>query len=161
LKSRAGGPVEELPNRRHLNVEGRPAAHRREDDSMRSLKYFLASLAVAGLVGIGAFRAAADKPLDIETIMEKAHKAPEKGKPSLFKTVVEGKANKDQKEELLKLYTDLSKNKPPKGDEGEWKKRCDAILGAAKDVVADKPGSLMALKKAVSCMDCHEAHKGE
>jgi hypothetical protein len=126
------------------------------------MKYFvLASLTVTVLAGLGAYQAAADKPLDIETIMEKAHKAPEKGKPSLFKTVVEGKGNKDQKEELLKLYTDLSKNKPPKGDESEWKKRTDAIVAAAKDVVGDKPGSLVALKKAVSCMDCHEAHKSE
>jgi hypothetical protein len=128
---------------------------------MRSLKYFvLASLAVAAVAGLGVYRAADDKPLDIETIMEKAHKAP-KGKVSLFKTVVGGKAEKDQKEELLKLYADLGKNKPPKGSEDDWKKRCEVIVVAAKDVVADKPNSLLALKNAVKCAECHEAHKAD
>jgi hypothetical protein len=129
---------------------------------MRSLKYFaLASLVVAAIAGLGAYRAADDKPLDIETIMEKAHKPPEKGKPSLFKTVSGGTGSKEQKEELLKLYSDLGKNKPPKGSEKDWKKRTDDIVSAAKEVVADKADALAALKKAVNCKECHEAHKGE
>jgi hypothetical protein len=71
---------------------------------MRSLRYFaLASLVVAAVAGLGAYRAADDKALDIETIMEKAHKPPEKGKPSLFKTVSSGMGSKEQKDELVKL----------------------------------------------------------
>ena len=129
-----------------------------EDCRMRSLKYFvLASLALAIAASLGVYRAADDKPLEIEAIMEKAHQ----GRPSLFKTVVEGKASKDQKEELLKLYIDLGKNKPPKGNEDDWKKRCATIVTAAKDVIADKPNSLVVLKKAVSCKECHENHKAD
>jgi hypothetical protein len=125
---------------------------------MRSLKYFvLTSLAVAIAAGLGAYRAADDKPLEIEAIMEKAHQ----GRPSLFKTVLGGKASKEQKEELLKLYLDLGKNKPPKGSEEDWKKRCAIIVTAAKDVVAEKPDSLVVLKKAVSCKECHENHKAD
>jgi hypothetical protein len=125
---------------------------------MRSLKYFvLASLAVAAVAGLASYRAAEDKALDIETIMEKAHK----GKPSLFKTVSGGSATKEQKEELLKLYSDLGKNKPPKGSEQDWKKRTDNLVAAAKDVVADKPDALAGLKKAANCMACHEVHKGD
>jgi hypothetical protein len=125
---------------------------------MRWMKYFvLASLIFAAVAGLGAYRAADDKPLEIEAIMEKAHK----GRPSLFKTVVEGKGNKEQKEQLLKLYSDLGKNKPPKGSPDEWKKRCEVIVIAAKDVVDEKPNSLAILKKAVSCADCHDAHKSD
>jgi hypothetical protein len=122
---------------------------------MRMMKYFLL-FAVAALAGVCAY-AAADDVKDIETIMDKAHK----GKPSLYKQVVTGKADKEQKEELLSLYTDLGKNKPPKGTEADWKKRTDAIVTAAKAVVADKPDSLKALAAAVNCKACHEAHKGE
>jgi hypothetical protein len=125
---------------------------------MRSLKYFvLASLAIAAVAGLGVYRAAEDKPLEIEVIMEKAHK----GRPPLHKMVLEGKANQDQKETLLKLYNDLGKNKPPKGSEDDWKKRCEVIVLAAKDVVANKPNSLPTLKKAINCAECHEAHKAD
>jgi hypothetical protein len=125
---------------------------------MHSVKYFLlASLALAALAGLGAYQAAGDKPLEIEAIMEKAHK----GKPSLYKTVVEGRGNKDQKEELVKLYSDLGKNEPPKGSKEDWKKRTDKLVDAAKSVVADKPGSLVALKQAANCANCHDAHKSD
>ncbi len=123
---------------------------------MRTTKYFLLT-AVAALAGLGAYRAADADVKDIETIMEKAHK----GKPSLSKQVIDGKASKEQKEELLALYIDLGKNKPPKGSEAEWKKRTEAIVAAAKDVVADKPGATKVLAKAITCKACHEAHKGD
>jgi hypothetical protein len=129
---------------------------------MRSVKYFtLATLAVVTAAGLGVYRAAEDKALEIEAVMEKAHKPPQKGQPSLFKTVSDGKGSQEQKEELLKLYSNLGKNKPPKGDEADWKKRTDTLVGAAKGVVADKSGSLAALKKAANCKACHDAHKSD
>jgi hypothetical protein len=90
--------------------------------------------------------------------MEKAHTPP---KTSLFKSVIDGKASKADKEELLTLYLDLGKNKPPKGSESDWKKRTDAVVAAAKDVVADKPDAVKKLQAAVKCMNCHEAHKAD
>jgi hypothetical protein len=123
---------------------------------MRTLKYFvLTAVALALVGGAVAYRAAEDKVKDIETIMDKAHK----GDPSLYKTVVTGKADKEQKEELLALYTDLGKNKPPKGSAEDWKKRTDAMVAAAKAVVGDKPDATKALQKAVNCKGCHELHK--
>ncbi len=123
---------------------------------MRTLRYFvLAGVAVAVVAGLGAYRAADADVKDIETIMDKAHK----GDPSLFKQVVSGKATKDQAKELLDLYTDLGKNKPPKGSESDWKKRCDALVTSAKDVVAEKPGATKALATAANCKACHTVHK--
>jgi hypothetical protein len=129
---------------------------------MRTVKYFLlASLGLAALGGFSVFGAADKEPLEIEQIMNKAHKPLRKGEPSLAKLVVEGKASKEQKEELLKLYEDLAKNKPPMGSEDDWKKRTDAIVAAAKGCLADKPDSAEALKKAINCKACHDLHKGE
>jgi hypothetical protein len=124
---------------------------------MRTTKYFLLA-AVAALAGLSVYRAADGDVKDIETIMEKAHTPKDS---SLFKSVITGKADKEQKQELLALYTDLGKNKPPKGSAAEWKTRTDALVTAAKAVVADKPDATKALLKAANCKACHEAHKGE
>ncbi len=127
---------------------------------MRTAKYFMmAVLSVGLLAGLGMFRAADDKPkYTIEEIMEKAHKPT---KSSLFVQVKTGKASAEQKKELLSLYQDLAKNKPEKGELSDWKKRTDALVKAAKDVVADKEGADKQLAKAASCKSCHELHKGE
>jgi hypothetical protein len=127
---------------------------------MRTLKYFgLAVLTTGLLAGFGLFRAADDKPKwDIEEIMEKAHKAP-KGKDSLFKQVVTGKASKDQQKQLLEYYQELAKNKPEKGDQGDWKKRTGSIVKAAEGVVDGKEGATKELGKAVNCKACHELHR--
>jgi hypothetical protein len=124
---------------------------------MRTAKYFGMAVLTMGLVaGLGMFRAADDKPkYTIEEIMEKGHK----GKPSLCKKVVEGKASKEEKEQLLELYKALALNKPEKGDLGDWKKRTSAIVAAAKDVVADKPGANKKLGQAINCKACHNLHK--
>lgn len=127
---------------------------------MRIALYFAFAGAVT-LLGMGAYRAAAfDDPMTIETIMQKAHTAP-KGKVSLYKLVVDDKATQAQKDQLVDLYKDLAKNKPPKGSEDDWKKRCQALLAAAKDVAAGKARDTKSLQKAASCMSCHDAHKDE
>ena len=51
------------------------------------------------------------------------------------------------------LYEDLGKNKPPKGDEAEWKKKCEALVKAVKD------GDKDAFKTAVGCGGCHSGFK--
>jgi hypothetical protein len=125
---------------------------------MRTVKKFLlATLTLGVLGGLATYQAAdTEKPkYSIEEIMDKAHK----GKNSLLKKVVTGKADGDQKKELLGLYQDLAKNKPEKGSQDDWKKRTTAMVGAAKDVVDDKPGAAGKLGKTVNCKGCHELHK--
>ena len=125
---------------------------------MRTVKYFvLAALTLGALGGLAAYQAADnDKPkYSIEEIMGKAHE----GKNSLYKKVVGGQANADQKKELLGLYEDLAKNKPPKGSQDDWKKRTTAMVSAAKEVVENKPDAGKKLGKAVSCKGCHDLHR--
>ena len=128
---------------------------------MRATKYFMmAVLTMALVAGLGVFQAADDaKPkYDTEEIMKKAHKAP-KGKLSLYQQVVKGKANEEQKKQLLEYYVELGKNKPEKGELSDWKKRTDALVHAAKDEVAGKEGAAKTLQKAADCKACHNAHK--
>jgi hypothetical protein len=125
------------------------------------MKYFLMSVLTMGLAaGLGVFGAADDdKPkYDIEEIMEKAHKAP-KGKLSLFQQVVRGKADEEQKKQLLEYYQELAKNKPPKGDKSDWDKRTSALVSAAKNVLSGKPNAGKALQSAAKCADCHKVHR--
>jgi hypothetical protein len=123
------------------------------------MKYFVIAALVAGIAGLTAQSAFEEKPKNsIKDVMKKAHKAKE-GDP-LCKIVVTGKGSADQKKELLSLYEDLAKNKPPKGDEASWKTKTDAIVAAAKDVVAGKDGAEKKLGDAIKCMACHEVHRG-
>jgi hypothetical protein len=124
----------------------------------QGLRYGVASLLAVAFAGMTVLGAADDKPkYDIETIMEKAHDKDE----GLYKKVAGGKASDAEKKQLLELYVELGKNKPPKGGKDSWKKKTDAMIGAAKDVVADKDGSIASLKKAVNCKACHDVHKGD
>jgi hypothetical protein len=128
---------------------------------MRTAKYFGMAVLTLGLAaGLGMFQAADEaKPkYDIEEIMEKAHKPP---KNSLLVQVKTGKANAEQKKELLELYQELAKNKPEKGDLKDWQKRTNALVKAAKDVVDGKEGSLAKLGTAANCAACHKIHRGE
>ena len=125
---------------------------------MRTVKYFvLAALTLGVLGGLATYQAADnEKPkYSIEEIMDKAHK----GKNSLFKKVVSGNANADQKKDLLGLYEDLAKNKPPKGSQDDWKKRTTAMVSAAKEAVDGKPGAGPKIAKAASCKACHDLHR--
>jgi hypothetical protein len=128
---------------------------------MRTAKYFGMAVLTLGLAaGLGMFQAADEaKPkYDIEEIMEKAHKPP---KNSLLVQVKTGKANAEQKKQLLELYQELAKNKPEKGELKDWQKRTNALVQAAKDVVDGKEGSLTELGKAANCGACHKLHKGD
>jgi hypothetical protein len=111
---------------------------------------------VCGLVGFVAVAARADdKPKNsIADVMKKAHKE------GLLKKVTGGKADDAEKKELLALYEDLAKNKPPKGDEEGWKKKTEAIVKAAKEVSGGDAKAVKALGKATNCKACHDAHRG-
>jgi hypothetical protein len=130
---------------------------------MRMGKCFaVASVAVVLLGGLSLYRAADDKPAhDIEEIMGMAHQKPKGGKVSLFEKVAKGESSQQDKEKLLQLYKELSQNKPPKGSADDWKKRTDAMVSAAQEVVEGKEGAAMHLKKAVVCKACHDLHREE
>ena len=127
---------------------------------MRTLKYYVVSALVLGIVGVTAQSAFEEAPKNtIKDVMKKAHKGKDKESDPLCKTVTTGKGTADQKKELLSLYEDLAKNKPPKGDEAAWKEKTAAIVAAAKDVVAGKDGAEKALGKAIACGACHDAFR--
>jgi hypothetical protein len=122
----------------------------------QGLRYGVAALLAVAFAGMTVFGAADDKPkYDIETIMKKAHDK-DKG---LLKKVVGEKATDAEKKELLELYVELGKNAPPKGGKDSWKKKTDALVTAAKEVVGDKKDGIAHLKKATNCMACHDVHK--
>ena len=74
-------------------------------------------------------------------------------KSGLCKKVANGKANEDEKKQLVELFTALSKIPCPKGEEKDWKEKTSALLAAAK---ADDG---KALGKASNCKACHDEHK--
>jgi hypothetical protein len=124
---------------------------------MGTVKHFLSAALVLGLFG-GFLAARDDKPkFTIEEVMEQAHK----GKDALIQKAAAGKASKDEKDKLVELYVALGQNKPPKGDAKSWKSKTDALLSAAKAVVADEKGAGPKLKMAANCMACHKVHKGD
>lgn len=95
-----------------------------------------------------------DKPeFTIKDVMAKSMKN------KLTEKVAKGEGTAEEKAELVKLFTALGKNKPPKGDAESWKTKTDALLAAAKDVVAGKDGATGALGNAMKCGACHGVHK--
>ena len=88
-------------------------------------------------------RAQDDKPkMTIKEAM-KLHK------DKINEKMAKGTATDEEKKKLLEAYEAMGKNKPPKGDEKEWKAKTDALVKAIKDNDKD------AYAKAVNCMACH------
>jgi hypothetical protein len=112
-------------------------------------------VAVAVLGGTCLFLSAEEKKpkYKIKQVMKEAHKE------GLLKKVASGKAEKEDKEKLLELYTALSLNKPPKGELEDWKDRTSKMVSLAKEVVEGKEGSEKTLAKTVNCGACHSLHK--
>jgi len=127
---------------------------------MRMVKYFLLAALTFVLVGLGGYQAEEkknEKPkYTIKEVMKMAH-----GKDGLRNKVVDGTATKEEKEKLLELYTALSQNKPPKGDEKDWQERTGKLVKAAKDVVAGKAEGIKGLPQPADCMACHSMHRPE
>ena len=82
-----------------------------------------------------------------------------KGKESFLANILAGKGSDDDLKKLVTAYECLAAQKPPMGDEGNWKTLTAAALAAAKDAQAKKEGALDKLKAATNCKACHEAHK--
>ena len=86
-------------------------------------------------------------PVAIKVVMQKAMKG------GLCSKVWKGEASEEERKQLVALFTDLNKNKPPKGDEASWKEKTKALLDAAK------ANDGKALQKAANCNACHNEHK--
>lgn len=120
---------------------------------MAAVKPILTALLTLGLLGLSlqSYGQEKEKPkYTIKEVMNRAHKG------GLVKKVVDGKANKQEKDELLALYVALNQNKPPKGDPKKWDEMTMAIVNATKDFLAGKEGAKQELIKAVRCAQCHQ-----
>ncbi|HKI36073.1 MAG TPA: hypothetical protein VKA46_29725 [Gemmataceae bacterium] len=125
----------------------------------QGLRFAAAALLAVAFAGMTVFGAGDDKPkYDIETIMDKAHG---EDNDKILKKVQDGKASDAEKKQLLELYTELGKNKPPKGEAKSWKEKTTALVSAAKEVVDGKEEGVAHLKKAANCKGCHSVHKGD
>jgi hypothetical protein len=120
------------------------------------MKYSLAALiAILSLVLVLGTNDAQEKPKHtIPQVMAKAHKS------GLYKKVAGGKASDAEKQELVELYTSLSKNEPPQGDAKAWKERTTALLDAAKGAAKGDEKAAASLTKLANCAACHKMHKG-
>ena len=94
-----------------------------------------------------------------EDAIKKVMKVAMKG--GLCKSVASGKANDDQKKELVELFKELAAASPEKGDAASWKAKTTALLTAAEAAHEGKPGAAAQLKKAANCKSCHDVHKGD
>jgi len=117
-------------------------------EESNAMKRVLTVALLASLAGVTALWAADEKPKYTIKEAMKLHK------DKLHEKFEKGEASKEEKEKLLEAYESMVKQKPPKGDEKDWKTKTEALVKAVKD--NDKE----ALKKAVNCGACHGAHKG-
>ena len=120
-------------------------------------KFLVACVIISlGWVVVSLTGLAQDKPkYTTKEVMQKAHKG------GLMKKVSEGKASADEKKQLIEFYEALAANKPPKGDEAEWKVKTSAILAAARAAAEGDEAVAKKLSDTVKCMECHQAHKGK
>jgi hypothetical protein len=96
-----------------------------------------------------------DKPKHtIAEVMKKAH-----GGSKLANKVADGKASKEDKEQLLELYKALAENKPKKGDDKSWKEKTEALVTAAQSALKGEADAGEKLTKAKDCKTCHMVHK--
>jgi len=103
------------------------------------------------------------KPKSISEVMKVGFK----GGKALMRKVTSTKkpATKEEAAELLSLLTDMSKAKPPKGEQESWDKLNKALVESAKEVSEgiaagkDVEDAKKALKKAGNCAKCHKEHR--
>ena len=114
-------------------------------------------------------RPEADKTPTIKDVMNKLHKGANaplaKLKTELKAESPDWKAIQDKTKDFVVFGAALGKNDPPKGDKESWKKLAESYLADSKALdkaakAEDKKAAQEAQGKlAVSCKDCHTAHK--
>jgi uncharacterized protein (TIGR03067 family) len=99
--------------------------------------------------------------LSISDIMVLAHLSPQHRatRNNLDSKVIDGKATPEEQQELLLLYTALSKLKPPRGDLVEWKARTGEMVEAVKAVIRGEAKAAERLTKARDCKSCHDKYR--
>jgi hypothetical protein len=108
-------------------------------------------VAVLALAVTAAFAAESKIGTIMKTVM--------KGENSTYKMVCLGKGTDADAQKLADCLKGLAGTKPPKGDAKSWNEKTTALIKAAEDVVAKKPGAPTALQKAGNCKGCHSVHK--
>lgn len=103
------------------------------------------------------------KGLDHDT-MEKIMKVgfkgdKDKGVDGIVKKVTTGKATKAESKLLLAWLLTLESHNVEKGEQKDYLAKTDELITAMAGVIAEKDGSIEALKKASNCKACHKAHK--
>ena len=120
----------------------------------RVLPVILTALALAGVFSLNTLQA---EPKAKEITVKEAMKEHKKG--GLKDKALEGKLTDEEKTKLVEVYEGMAKAKPPKGTDESWKKFCDALVEAAKEIKAGKEGAVDKYKKAIDCGACHKEHK--
>jgi|SRR6266446_5060530 len=120
---------------------------------MKKLLGVFAVVALVLLLGTGSGAGDKKPKYSIPEVMKKAHAS------KLWKSVADGEATQEQKEELVEYYTSLAASTPPLGDKAKWKARTHAMLEGAQLAAAGKVEGTMLLKKNVQCNACHKEHK--
>jgi RNA polymerase sigma factor (sigma-70 family) len=101
------------------------------------------------------------KTVSIGAIMKDAHLTPgnRATKDNLDTKVMDGRATKLEQQQLLELYEELARRKPPKGDGKAWKERTEAMVCAVEGVIAGAKDASARLLEARDCKACHDAHR--
>ena len=124
---------------------------------MHKAKLWGAAVLAGAMLATMVVRAEDDKPkYSIEEIMTKVH-----GKTNLAKKLLMGQLSDQEKTTLIEYYEALGKNKPPKGNANDWKKRTGNLLAAAKAAVDGGQPEKAKFRKAVDCKSCHDMFKME
>lgn len=111
------------------------------------------AVAVAVLVfAVAAAEAAESK---ISTVM----KTVMKGDTSTYKKICLGTGSDADIQKLVNCLKGLSGTRPPKGTASSWSEKTGALIKAAEDVAAKKPGAREVLQKAGNCKACHSEHR--
>ena len=121
------------------------------------MKYLFAGAiaAVSLVLVLGDNHAGEKAKYTIPQVMKKAMAG------GLCKKVASGKANDEEKTQLVELFTALSQNTPPKGDADDWKSKTKALLEAAKGAAGGDADAAKKLPKLANCNGCHSVHKGK
>lgn len=117
---------------------------------------FLAAgaIAVFSLAFLLESNQAGDKAkYSISEVMLEAHKG------GLMKKVAGGKANDDERKQLVGYYKALSQNMPPKGGAESWKKLTGALVKASEAAATGDADAAKTLTKLANCAGCHKKHK--